>query len=221
MRGVGRGRFAGPFLGLCAQEGGQGGEGVQIKGVAVHGAGVHEALQIAALVVEGRGFHGEGAAFHDGPEGIAGLGEAGEHAQGFGPGDAYLKAVRGAGVAGEAQAGGDAFPEQGAFFGAGLGVGVDEALAAFAHAAGEMEQARFAQERGDRGPGLGFEGQGSGVVADDKSRLHDASSPTGRAAMAPLPSMSSVKPGSSRRKPSLWPPSSRARKKPSPPGTSR
>ena len=52
----------------------------EAEGVALCAAGVDEALQVAALVVEGGLGHGEGAALHDRPERVVRLREPGEHA---------------------------------------------------------------------------------------------------------------------------------------------
>ena len=110
------------------------------EGVALCAAGVDEALQVAALVVEGRLGHGEGAALHDGPERVVRLREPGEHAQGPGLRKGDVEPLSGAGVTGEAQPGSEGcVAEQGAFLGAGFGGGEDEALAALADAAGQGE----------------------------------------------------------------------------------
>ena len=112
----------------------------EAEGVALCAAGVDEALQVAALVVEGRLGHGEGAALHDGPERVVRLREPGEHAQGPGLRKGDVEPLSGAGVTGEAQPGSEGcVAEQGAFLGAGFGGGEDEALAALADAAGQGE----------------------------------------------------------------------------------
>ena len=108
--------------------------------MALCAAGVDEALQVAALVVEGRLGHGEGAALHDGPERVVRLREPGEHAQGPGLRKGDVEPLSGAGVTGEAQPGSEGcVAEQGAFLGAGFGGGEDEAFAALADAAGQGE----------------------------------------------------------------------------------
>lgn len=95
---------AAPAVGAgVAYEGGQGGELAEAEGVALCAAGVDEALQVAALVVEGRLGHGEGAALHDGPERVVRLREPGEHAQGPGLRKGDVEPLSGAGVTGEAQ----------------------------------------------------------------------------------------------------------------------
>ena len=97
---------AAPAVGAgVAYEGGQGGELAEAEGVALCAAGVDEALQVAALVVEGRLGHGEGAALHDGPERVVRLREPGEHAQGPGLRKGDVEPLSGAGVTGEAQPG--------------------------------------------------------------------------------------------------------------------
>ena len=132
---------AAPAVGAgVAYEGGQGGELAEAEGVALCAAGVDEALQVAALVVEGRLGHGEGAALHDGPERVVRLREPGEHAQGPGLRKGDVEPLSGAGVTGEAQPGSEGcVAEQGAFLGAGFGGGEDEAFAALADAAGQGE----------------------------------------------------------------------------------
>ena len=159
---------AAPAVGAgLTYEGGQGGELAEAEGVALCAAGVDEALQVAALVVEGGLGHGEGAALHDRPERVVRLREPGEHAQGSGLWDGDVEPLNGAGVAGEAQPGSDGVvAEQGAFLGAGFGGGEDEALAALADAAGQGEQARFAEQGGEGRSRLGAK------VGDPSSVAH-------------------------------------------------